>query len=237
MDPMRFEVKVVRGEGVPVDAVRVREYGAVRVTAEWPADRTAREFVLSIEVHGVAGRHDAPAYVELFLHDVFLLLNLAAPGSFGGTLSASGSDVRVREVNFRPHVFEHAAGVGRLPLEQVTRWYDTLGIGTRQIAMSAEAIALFELLKLAGAEEDEEVSILRLARAADALLGRPEPLQRLFELRDDLALGRTPVFHPMHDDALDPWVEDATRKWIEVADDAAGAVVGALQERIRNTTP
>jgi len=231
---MRFEARIVRGEAVPADAVRVREYGGVTVTAEWPADRTAPELLLSLEVHGDVDRRDAPAYVELFLHDVFLLLNLAAPGSFGGTVSMRGGELRVREVALSSRVFEYASGLEPLPLEQVTRWYDALGIGTRQIAMSAEAIALFELLRLAGAEEDEEVSILRLARAADALVGRPHSLQRLFELRDDLVLGRTPVFHPMHDDALDPWVEDATRKWIEVADVAAAAVVGALRERIRS---
>ena len=101
------------------------------------------------------------------------------------------------------------------------------------MAKRGEATALFRLLQLARAEEDEEVAILRLAGAAEALLGRPESLRRLFELRDQIALGRTPAFHPMHDDALDRHVEDATSEWLDVADAAASAVIGALQERAR----
>jgi hypothetical protein len=82
-------------------------------------------------------------------------------------------------------------------------------------------------------EETEEDSIVRLASAAEALLGRPASLRRLFELREEIARGRTPVFHPMHDDALDPRVEDATREWVHVADAAASVVIRELQERIR----
>ena len=37
----------------------------------------------------------------------------------------------------------------------------------------------------------------------------------------------------MHDDALDPRVEDATREWVNVADAAASVVIRELQERIR----
>jgi hypothetical protein len=211
---MRFTV--TGAEAIPRGIERA--YGGVRVAAAWPV----------IEVHGAAAR-DAPAYVELFLHDLFLLLNLASPGSFEGTLSTSGGELRVRELAFSSGLF--AAG-DRLPLEQVTRWYDGLRLGTRQVAASAEEVALFQLLHLARSEEDEEQSIVRLASAAEALLGRPESLARLFELREAVARGRAPVFHPMHDDALDPRVEDATREWIDVADAAAAAVVRELQSRI-----
>ena len=36
----------------------------------------------------------------------------------------------------------------------------------------------------------------------------------------------------MHDDALDPRVEDATAEWIEVVDRAAGVVIRALQQAV-----
>jgi hypothetical protein len=222
----RFEAELAGTGSGAHDVVRERVYGAVRVTAEWTAH------LVLLQVAGDVDRRDAPAFVELFFHDAFLLLNLAAPGSFGGRIATRGGELRVRELTFDPRVFAGANGE-RLPLDQVTRWYDALQLGTQQIASTGETIALFELLHLARAEEDEERSILRLARAAEALLGRPDSLRRLFELRDPIAQGRTPVFHPMHDDALDPRVEDAAREWIEIADAAAAAVTGALRDRIR----
>jgi len=233
MNGMRFEAEIVRGEGIPAGVVRERTYGDVRVTAEWPEDLTTREIRLAVEVRGNGDRRNAPAYAELFFHDVFLLLNLASAGSFGGTISIAGGELRVRELAFSPRVFEYAAPLGQLPLEKVTAWYDGLQSGTQQIAAGAEAKALFQLLHLARGEEREEESILRLASAVEALVGRPPSLRRLFELRDAIAAGRTPVLHPMHDDGLDPRVEDATREWIDLADAAASVVIHTLHERIR----
>ncbi|HYR28993.1 MAG TPA: hypothetical protein VEU30_11045 [Thermoanaerobaculia bacterium] len=222
MSEFRFESTITGAEELPVDTVRERAYGAVRVTADW------RDRGVVLRVTGDVDRRDAPAFVELFFHDIFLLLNLAAPGSFDGTITTSGGELRVRQLTFSARIFANAGG-NRLPLESVAKWYDSLQLGTRQLAATPEAIALFELLHLARNDEDDEQSILRLARAAEALLGRPESLRRLFELRDDIARGRTPVIHPLHDDALDPRVEDATREWIEVADAAAAQVIRALQ--------
>lgn len=233
MNEMRFEAEIVRGEGVPAGIVSERTYGDVRVTADWPEDLATPEIRLAVHVRGNGERRSAPAYVELFFHDVFLLLNLASAGSFGGTISIAGGELRVRELAFSPRVFEYAAPLDQLPLEKVIAWYDRLEAGTQQIATSPESTALFQLLHLARGEEKEEESILRLASAVEALVGRPQSLRRLFELRDAIAAGRAPVFHPMHDDALDPRVEDATREWIDLADAAASVVIHTLHERIR----
>jgi hypothetical protein len=231
MNEFRFEAEITLAEAVPADVVRERVYGGVRVAAEWPAALAAPEIRVAVSVRGDIVRRDAPAYAELFFHDVYLLLNLASPGSFGGTVTITGSELKARELVFSPRVFAYAQGLGRVPLEQVTAWYDGLGLGTRQVAASGEAVALFELLQLARGEEDEEVAVLRLGRAAEALVGRVKPLAVLFALREEIARGRTPVFHPMHDDALDGAVEDATREWIEAADDAASLVIRTLQQR------
>jgi hypothetical protein len=230
---IRFEAAIAGSDAVPVGIIHERVYGDVRVSAAWPADLTTPELRLSIEVRGLVDRRDAPAYVELFFHDVFLLLNLASPGSFSGTVSISGPGLRVRELVFHPYVFASSSG-RPLPLQSVIAWYDALQLGTRQIANSDEAKALFQLLRLGRAEEDEEQSIVHLAKAVEAL--HLPAGARLFALRDDLARGRTPIFHPMHDDALDPRVEDATREWIEIADEAAALVIRTLQERAASVT-
>jgi hypothetical protein len=235
MNQMRFEAEIARGDAVSAEVVRERTYGGVRVSAEWPEDRTTPELRVALVVAGDVDRRDAPAYVELFFHDVFLLLNLAAPGSFGGTISITGGELRVREIALSPRLFEYAKGVERLPLADVVAWYDGLRIGTRQLAADGVTAALFHLLHLARAEEDEEQSIQRLAAAAEGLEIRAETPRRLFELRDTIGRGHGPVFHPMHDDALDPEVEDATGEWIEVADAAASIVLRTLQERVKLT--
>lgn len=215
-------------DAAPVDVVRERAYGNVHVAAEWGAFDGARVRVVLLLSGDVRDR-EAPAYVELFFHDLFLLLNLAAPGSFEGVVTTTGGEFRVRELRFDARAFAQVSE--RVPLATVVAWYDRLGIGTSQIAMTPEAKALFHLLQLAREEEDEERSIVRLAGAVEALGGAPESLGRLFELREEIALGRAPVFHPMHDDVLDPRVEDATAEWVEVADRAAAFVVRALQGR------
>ncbi len=231
MNEYRFEAGIVLGDAVPQDVVRERRYGGVRVAAEWPAELAAPRIEVSLVVEGDLEPRDAPAYAELFFHDVFLLLNLASPGSFGGTISISGGALRVRELELDPRLFVQGAPLARLPLADVVRWYDALDLGTQQLATGDVAAALVQLLHLARGPEREEESIFRLAIAADRLtLDAPA---RLFELRDAIARGRVPVIHPMYDDALDPRVEDATWEWIEVADAAARVVIGALQARIR----
>lgn len=231
MNRMQFEVEIVRDDAaVPHDVVRERVYGNnVRVTAEWPSLLSTPEIRIAVDVEGDFDRRDAPAYVELFFHDVFLLLNLSTPGSFAGIISMTGGESRVRDVTFSARLFTYASELEQVPIDKVTAWYDGLQIGTQQLATGGAAAALFQLLHLARGPEDEETSILRLAAAAEAIAGRTAALRRLFELREEIARGRTTVIHPMHDDGLDPRVEDITAEWIEVADSAASFVIRALQ--------
>lgn len=233
MNEFRFEAEIALDDTAPAEVVRERVYGGVTVTAEWPRETALPVLRLPLIVRGELESRDAPAYVELFFHDVYLLLNLASPGSFGGTIATTGGDYRVRELTFDAHIFAHAAPLSRLPLPDVIRWYDGLRLGTQQIATDGVATALFQLLHLARAPEREEDSILRLSIASQALLGSSEVPPRLLALRDEIAHDRAPVFHPMHDDALDPRVEDATREWIEVADVAAHLLIDALQRRVK----
>lgn len=235
MNDFRFEAEIICGDRALVEVVPERVYGDVRVTAEWPADVRTPELRVMVAVRGDVDHRDAPSYVALFFHDVFLLLNLAVPGSFGGTITITGGELATQELTLNARVFDYAKISERVPLAMVTGWYDALALGTQQRASGAEATALFQLLHLARAVEDEETSILRLAGAAEALLGRPDSLGNLYELREQIARGRAPVHHPMHDEALDPSVEDATLEWVDAADAAAHAVISELQRRARNS--
>jgi hypothetical protein len=219
MNVMRFEAEVLRGDAVPADVVRERAYGRVRVDAEWPDDLSTPELRIALRVSGDVDRRDAPAYAELFFHDVFLLLNLATPGSFAGTVSITGGELRVRELTFRAYMFDPA--LEPLPLDRVTRWYDALGIGTQQLATTPEAVALFQLLHLARIEEDEQTTLSKLQPAIEGL--------QVASTRPD---GHAPVIHPMHDDALDPRVEPLSDRWIEAAEEASKTIVAELRKRI-----
>ncbi|HUR80879.1 MAG TPA: hypothetical protein VM733_08940 [Thermoanaerobaculia bacterium] len=233
MSEYRFEAEIILGDTVPDELVRERAYDGVRVVATWPQALEPPVIRAPIAVRGDVDRRDAPAYVELFIHDLFLLLNLASPGSFGGTITVTGNELRVRELTFDPRVFAYAAPFATLRLADVVRWYDSLRLGAQQIAPGGVATALVQLLHLARSPERDDESILRLAIAAEAVVEKKRIPPRLLALRNDIAHGRVASIHPMHDDALDPRAEDATREWIEVADAAACLIIGALQERIR----
>lgn len=209
------------------------ETGVVRVSADWSplADApTARVPLEVVDEREDGDARDLPAFVELFFHDAFLLFNLAEPGSFGGVIAAAGGELGVRELAFDPWVFEYAQATA-LPLSDVVAWYDSLDLGARQVVSNGTARALFQLLHLSRGEEDDAVSIVRLALASDAL--GVERDARLFELRDAIVSGVAPVVHPMYDDALDSRLDDASLDWSDEIDRAANRVIGALQRQIR----
>lgn len=205
---------------------------------------------------------DAHSYIELFLHESFLMLNVAVPGSFGGRMRWSEDGFRSRDVFLDARVFETAWATAAthdwpriepLSLSQVMAWYDALGIGTQQVATTSTARALFHLLYLARGEEEDATSMVRLALALEAmfdarasflapriesLLGRtaslPEQLRRFVDDRDAIVLGTAPVAHPMYDDSLDPRADDASFDFTETVDFASRVIVGALQQQVRS---
>lgn len=237
--------------------------GVVRVSADWShaGDDPAMRIPMSIAFDSATlGPRDVPAFVELFFHDVFLLFNLAVPGSFGGVITPAGGEYRTSELIFDAMPFEMAwvtasrnrwPAIAPLPLPDVIRWYDSLALGTRQLATNGVAKALFHLLHLCRAAESDATAVLRLAGTLEALFGTDaaalpsrvaahlgtapplgDTLPRLFELRDAIAAGEGPALHPMQDDALDPQVSDAGLAWIDAADLAASIAVARLQSLV-----
>lgn len=199
------------------EVLRERTYEGARVIAEWPPRGESETVRLPLTILGAGNVNDAAAIAELFLHDVFLLMNIAAPGSFGGAISLSSR----AEWPLNAWVFEYAwvreRRIEPLPLRDVLAWYDGGDHPAKE--------ALLHLLHLARGPEDEIVSIVRLAQAAQRL-GVGEP--KLFALRDRIARGGVPVSHPLDEE------EETSLEWIDAADGAASAVLLAIQERVRS---
>jgi hypothetical protein len=201
------------------------------------------------------------SFVELFLHESFVMLNVAVPGAFGGHIRWSCGTL-AGEVVLDARLFETAwvtAATGGwpriepLPLADVKAWYDALDIGTQQVATTPTARALFHLLYVARSDEEDTMSVVRLALALEAVfdardsllgpriestLGPTASLQgdlrRFLDDREAMIRGTAPVAHPMYDDALDPGADDPSFDYTGAVDFASRVIVGALQQQVRS---
>jgi hypothetical protein len=194
-----------------------------------------------VDERGKPDLRDASSFVDLFFHDVFLMLNLAVPGSFGGVVATlAEGDYRGSEITLNAHVFEYAWATSArrgspkiepLPLAEVIVWYDALQLGTQQVATTNVTKALFVLLHLARKEEDEAIAVLRLGQALEAL--GVSATSQFATLRDSIVHGTGPVLHPMADSALDATADDASFELVDASDLAASVLVSALQKHVR----
>lgn len=213
---------------------------------------------------------DARQLVELFFHEAFIVSNLAVPGSFGQTqivikhleygsvtLLLDSSLFEDAWITATRHAWPH---VEVLPIFSVIEWYDSLNLGTQQVATSRVAKALFSLLHVAAMDRTEPTAVVWLAQALEALFDVPSALshkflsarvlallgsprttkwfksqiRQFYEARNAFAHGGAPVIHPMYDDGLDPRVDEECAKWMDPSDFAASIVVSALQAHVKN---
>src|SRR4051812_20757918 len=115
--------------------------GLVRIRFDWIplierrrlADELppARVIVRFIDERERPDERDVLSFVELFLHESFLMLNVAVPGSFGGrTRGLNGRelflDARVFEIAWATAAARDWPNVQPLPLSDVKAWYDAL---------------------------------------------------------------------------------------------------------------
>ncbi|HEV7572976.1 MAG TPA: hypothetical protein VGQ21_15865 [Thermoanaerobaculia bacterium] len=217
MNDYKFTAEVARQTRVPnaleffrgAAALRDRTYGNVLVQADW-IPLASEEGIVRIEVTviGDIEPRDAPAYVELFFHDAFLLFNIAHPGSFGGAITVTGGDFRVNDLSFDAAPF--ACGASSVPLAAVVAWYRA---ETNQIASTPMQTVLFHLLHLGREDDDEWMQRARLNECLKAL-GIDESIEEI------------PVIHPMHDESLDAGLDDAAA---DIIDRAMVRVLTALQ--------
>ncbi len=200
-------------------SLQERVYGTVRVKADWEPlfseDDVVRIDVSVIDDAGQLAPRDVASFVELFFYDAFLLFNIARPASFSAVITVSGGEFRVNELSFDASPF--AAGLSTtVPLGEVVAWYRG---GTEQLAETPMQKVLFHLLHIGCDAPDEWTLRARLDACLKALgIG-------------ELDVAGAAVIHPMHDEALDNWLDDE----MELIDQAMARVLTAIQEAVRAT--
>jgi hypothetical protein len=193
--------------------LRERAYGSIRVQTNWTPLASDEDIVqIDVLVRGDLTAIDAPAYVELFFHDAFLLFNLALPGSFGGAITLTGGDFRANDLSFDAAPF--ACGADAMPLAEVIAWYPA---ETNQIASTPMQATLFHLLHIARSTPDEWTQRAHLTECQTAL-GINAPIDAI------------PLTHPMHDESLDDRIDDAAT---DILDRAMVRVLTAMQNAAR----
>lgn len=125
-------------------------------------------------------------YLELFFFELFSVMNLSGPGccNFSKTsISDTDGNVLIDEMDLSSHFFEHSWDIyleehwpviKYIPLEISWTWYQSLNIGTKQLAETSTEIVLFALLSISKNSNFEATNVIWLAHALEALYGNPK---------------------------------------------------------------
>ncbi|HYR11840.1 MAG TPA: hypothetical protein VEQ60_28910 [Longimicrobium sp.] len=143
----------------------------------------------SIDIHLTGGPHrDANlshSLVELYLHDLFLTLNLSVPGcaDFSHiTLGSLTGPSNLEVLELAGYYLAPTGGpsklfdwppIRELEFERVWNWLNSLEIGTRQVAASSVERGLFALLHACKGGSAEPAQLMWLAHALESLYDTP----------------------------------------------------------------
>ncbi|HWS72422.1 MAG TPA: hypothetical protein VN605_09920, partial [Thermoanaerobaculia bacterium] len=199
------------------ELLRDRTYAGVRIVAEWHD-----ETVIHLRIRGAERESHARSFADFYAHELFLLLNLAVPGSIG--IASPQLDAYAFEVAWVAAKRNAWPAIEPVPLDRVLAWYDTQNLGTSQRATTPIARALFALLHLARLDPAEPAALLHLGHALAALEVDEPRLAPFFEVRQAAVAGTGVSIHPMHDESLDPLLDDGGADAIAAADLAASVV-------------
>lgn len=130
-------------------------------------------------------------YIIHFIHDIYLVLNLASPGccNFGYSTISTMDESWSRSFHLSSILFETSwhdslennwPKVTAFSLNTVFEWFNALNIGTRSIAITPISKALFALLHVANDLMGEPASLVWLAHALESLYDTPPALSYAF---------------------------------------------------------
>jgi hypothetical protein len=124
------------------------------------------------------GAGNLDGVVESVIHDVFLMMNIAAPGCCNFYRAKLVNEKSTREVSLSSSEFELCVLPSQrrlltarfVPIDQVVTWYETVRPTVGQIPNSATERAMFALLHLAKVESEMTLSVIWLFYAFESLL-------------------------------------------------------------------
>lgn len=134
-------------------------------------------------------RHRTPALdlLRLAVHEAFLILNIAVPGSFSAAQMRIETERYPYPVSMRAELFEDAwisaihqkwPSITPLPVSDVISWHRGLGLGTTQVATSRIAKALFSIQHASQIVREDPTVVIWLAQCLESLFGVPTALSR-----------------------------------------------------------
>lgn len=145
---------------------------------------------ISFEVHASssaateeAQQNFARYVLELYLHEFFLAMNLAAPTccDFYGSRILETQNTHSIELELNAAYFDppeessssKLPPITTLPLDQVIQWIQAINMGTRQIAKTRTERAIFALLHLCKKPKFDPDGLIWISHALEALYDTP----------------------------------------------------------------
>ncbi len=133
-----------------------------------------------------ASKMDALYYLDVFLHEFFLAMNLASPGccDFYSAVVLRNA-MSPYPINLHAGFLENAwhnavknnwSFINAIPLSKVLSWLHALNIGSRQVAKTRTERALFALLQLCKYSSYNPNALIWIAHALEALYDSPQAL-------------------------------------------------------------
>lgn len=125
-------------------------------------------------------------YLELFFYEIFLVMNLSGPGSCNFERTSIRDDTEKdlsQHLGLSAHLFARSWDIFHenqwpfiqyIPLKTSWNWYQSLNIGTKQLAETSMERALFALVSMAKTSNFDPSSVLWLAHILEALYGSPK---------------------------------------------------------------
>lgn len=125
-------------------------------------------------------------YLENFLYQLFIIMNIASPGSINlhKIILDAGQPIEY-EINLDGNLFEYAYEISYInnwpkinfiPLIKVWEWYNSLNIKTKQVASNRIERALFSLLNYSSEDTDNPMIFIWLTSTLEALYDLPTSL-------------------------------------------------------------
>ncbi len=128
-----------------------------------------------------------PALMRYYLHEVFLIINIASPGAFRAYEVGFEDDRESKPFSLSAGLFEDAwlysidhgwPPIGLVSIDEVARWYHALLPDVSEIATTRLPKALFSLLHASDLSDAEPTVVLWLAQCLESLFEVPNALSR-----------------------------------------------------------